>query len=258
VGSALKIDQLGLEFGDLTAVADFSLTVPEGSFVALTGPSGCGKTSILRAVAGLLPYQRGQIWLAGRQVLGPTGGVGMAFQQPSLLPWRTALENILLALEVSPVHKKTYRAAPKAGRAQARELLARVGLAEFENAYPRQLSGGMQQRVSLCRALIPEPGLLLLDEPFGALDAFTREELWGVVGELAAQTQCTVILVTHDLREAVHLADRVVVLRPRPGRISAELPIGLPRPRPLVEAYSDRTAHWLRELRQALDSGVGA
>lgn len=219
------------------ALDDITLSIQQGEFVAVAGPSGCGKTTILKLVAGLLPPTKGQVLIDGNAVKGPQKNVGMAFQNPILLPWRTALENVLLPLEIVQPHRQQFRGNRQAYEEQARHLLRAVGLEGFMDKPPYELSGGMQQRVSLCRALIHQPEILLLDEPFAALDAFTREELWGVLHALWMDRGCTVILVTHDLREAVFLANRVCVMSKRPGRLVQETRIDLPRSRTLEDTF---------------------
>ena len=231
------------------AVAEASLKIGRGEFVAMVGPSGCGKSSILKIVSGLMPVDSGSARVDGEAVSGPLTMVGMAFQNATLLPWRTTLENVLLPLEVSRAHRRAFRRKRAEHEAAARELLKTVGLDGYEDHAPHELSGGMQQRASLCRALIHAPDLLLLDEPFAALDAFTREELWGVLQDLWMQRQFTVILVTHDLREAVYLADRVYVVSKRPGRIVYERPIGLARPRTLESTFEGGFVDLVHGLR---------
>jgi NitT/TauT family transport system ATP-binding protein len=217
--------------GGTLALDGVSLSVGKGEFVAVVGPSGCGKSTLLKLVSGLHPPTRGGVIVAGREVTGPIKIVGMAFQNPIMLPWRTTLRNVLLPLEIVEPHARHFRANRKAYAEKALSLLAAVGLGGFADRYPWQLSGGMQQRASLCRALIHTPDLLLLDEPFGALDAFTREELWTVLRDLWAAQRFTVILVTHDLTEAVFLADKVHVCSKRPGRIIATSAVEIAHPR---------------------------
>ncbi|GAA0566733.1 ABC transporter ATP-binding protein [Craurococcus roseus] len=231
------------------ALEHCTLSVAEGEFVAVVGPSGCGKSTLMRLVTGLWRPTAGGVVVAGREVAGPLSIAGMAFQNPSLLPWRTVLDNVLLPLEVVKPHRSRLRRERAAYEAEARALLALVGLAGFEDRFPWQLSGGMQQRASLCRALIHRPGLLLLDEPFGALDVFTREELWLVLQEVWRTRRPTVLLVTHDLREAVLLADRVLVMSARPGRIAAERRVPFPRPRALEGTYTPAFGAMVGELR---------
>ena len=195
------------------------MKVPEGAFVAVVGPSGCGKSSLMKLVTGLAPQSSGAVIVNGKELSGPVSIVGMAFQNSNLLPWRTTLENVLLPLEVVRPSRFEFRQKKAEFVARAMALLKTVGLESFAGHYPWQLSGGMQQRVSLCRALIHKPRLLMLDEPFGALDAFTREELWDVLQTIWQDQKFTTILVTHDLREALYLADTVHVMSNRPGRI---------------------------------------
>jgi NitT/TauT family transport system ATP-binding protein len=215
------------ESGPVEALRDISFTVGRGELVALVGPSGCGKSTLLRIVAGLRPATGGRVLLGGREVAGPVPKVGMVFQQPVLLKWRRVIDNVLLAAELAGEEPARYRE-----RADA--LLALVGLGEFGAKYPRELSGGMQQRAALCRALLLDPPLLLMDEPFGALDAMTRDELGvellRVWGEGSAARK-TILFVTHSIPEAVFLADRVVVLTPRPGRVARVVDVPLGRPR---------------------------
>jgi NitT/TauT family transport system ATP-binding protein len=234
-----------------------TLSVAEGEFVAVVGPSGCGKSTLMRLVTGLWRPTAGGVVVAGQEVAGPLSIAGMAFQNPSLLPWRTVLDNVLLPLEVVKPHRSRLRRERAAYEAEARALLALVGLAGFEGRFPWQLSGGMQQRASLCRALIHRPGLLLLDEPFGALDVFTREELWLVLQEVCRTRRPTVVMVTHDLREAVLLADRVLVMSARPGRIVAERPVPFGRPRTLEGTYTPAFGALVGELRGLVGAARG-
>jgi len=234
------------------ALKDINLIVESGQFVAIVGPSGCGKTTLLKLVAGLLRPTCGNVLIKNEPVRGPLKIVGMAFQNPTLLPWRTALENVLLPLEIVEPFRSCYRKDKVTYRHKALDLLASVGLKEFANYYPWQLSGGMQQRVSLCRALIHEPAILLLDEPFGALDAFTREELWLVLQELWWRRKCIVILVTHDIREAIFLADRVYVMSKRPGRIIGQWNVDFPRLRKLEDSFSQEFSDLLQHVRRQI------
>ncbi len=235
--------------GGVLAVEDLSLAVQEGEFVAVVGPSGCGKSTLMKLATGLQFPRAGTVRVDGQAVNKPVKIAGMAFQNPTLLPWRTTLDNILLPLEIVEPHRSRLRREKAAYVEKAEALLASVGLKGFGPKFPWQLSGGMQQRASLCRSLIHEPRLLMLDEPFGALDAFTREELWCVIRDLQAARKFTVILVTHDLREAVFLADRVFCMSARPGRIIAERMINLPRPRDLDITYTPQFADIVHELR---------
>lgn len=238
--------------GGLIALADTDLTIDKGEFVAVVGPSGCGKSSLLKLVSGLHPPLLGTVEVNGQLVTGPLRICGMAFQNSTLLPWRTTIDNVLLPLEIVEPHAKRFRRHRDEYHAQARALLEAVGLAGFEDKYPWQLSGGMQQRTSLCRALIHSPQLLLLDEPFAALDPFTREELWDVVQNLYVEHKPTVILVTHDLREAVYLADTIYVISPRPGRVLSRTEIALPRPRRLQDTYEPHFIELVHSLREQI------
>ena len=231
------------------AVEDVSLSIREGEFVAIVGPSGCGKSTFMKLTTGLKMPSRGSIRIGGQPVTGPLKITGMAFQAPSLLPWRTTVDNVLLPLEIVEPYRSNFRAKRAEYEAKARALLQSVGLGGYEDKFPWQLSGGMQQRASICRALIHEPKMLLLDEPFGALDAFTREELWCALRDLQAQRGFNVILVTHDLREAVFLADTVYVMSRSPGRILAKREIELPRPRDLEVTYTPEFTNIVHELR---------
>ena len=236
------------------AVEDINLSTREGEFIAIVGPSGCGKSTFMKLATGLKKPSRGEIVIDGQAVNGPLKIVGMAFQAPTLLPWRTTLANVLLPLEIVEPYRSTFRQKRAEYEARARRLLATVGLQGYEDQFPWQLSGGMQQRASICRALIHEPRMLLLDEPFGALDAFTREELWNVLRDLWTAQRFNVILVTHDLREAVYLADTVYVMSKRPGRIVARREIDLPRPRDLEITYTEPFTQLVQEMRARIGS----
>lgn len=252
----VEIRDLDLRYGGkdgTLALKGMSLDVAQGEFVAVVGPSGCGKSTLMKAVTGLWPASSGSVIVAGREVAGPLSIVGMAFQNSIMLPWRTTLANVMLPLEVVDPHKHLLRANRAEYEHRARELLELVGLGDFADRFPWQLSGGMQQRASLCRALVHEPTLLMLDEPFGALDAFTREELWMVLEELYLARRPTVVIVTHDLREAVFLADRVVVMSARPGRILHSEQIELARPRRLDDLYAREVTERIRRLREKID-----
>ena len=231
------------------AVQGLNLAIREGEFAAVVGPSGCGKSTLMKLATGLQFPREGRAVVAGQDVRAPVKLAGMAFQNPTMLPWRTTLDNLLLPLEIVQPHRSRMRRHKAEYVAKAERLLAQVGLAGQGSKYPWELSGGMQQRASLCRALIHEPKLLMLDEPFGALDAFTREELWCVIRDLHAAQRFTVVLVTHDLREAVFLADRIFCMSARPGRIIAEREIDLPRPRDLEVTYTGRFSDIVHELR---------
>ena len=234
---------------DTLAVQNLNLKVNRGDFIAVVGPSGCGKSTLMKLATGLHFPSAGTVRLDGQQIDGPVSIAGMAFQNPVMLPWRLTRDNVLLPMEVVEPHRKRMRTNRAAYRQQADELLASVGLQDAGDQYPWQLSGGMQQRASLCRALIHDPELLLLDEPFAALDAFTREELWCVIRDLHQQKNFTAVLVTHDLREAVYLADTVHVMSARPGRIIVSRDIELPRPRPIEIVYETEFSDLTQELR---------
>ncbi|THV14372.1 ABC transporter ATP-binding protein [Rhizobium rhizophilum] len=221
------------------AVSGLTMRVDKGEFSAVVGPSGCGKSTLMKLVTGLHIPQSGVVIVAGQQVTKPVSIVGMAFQNPTMLPWRTTLENILLPLEIVERHRHRLRANKKEYVEKAENLLEIVGLKGVGSKFPWQLSGGMQQRANLCRALIHEPELLMLDEPFGALDAFTREELWCVIRDLHAAQGVTIVLVTHDLREAVFLADRIFVMSSRPGKVVKEHTVPFERPRDIELTYDN-------------------
>lgn len=227
----ISIKHLTKEFGTQTgervlALDDISLEISKGRFLALLGPSGCGKSTLLKLASGLMPATGGSIHINGTLVREPFSDAGFVFQQPVLLPWRTVLDNVLLSMEMLGRSVQGYRG-------EAHALLALAGLAGFENKFPRELSGGMQQRVSICRALIHSPSLLLMDEPFGALDAMTREEMSLQLLRIWDERRTTILFVTHSISEAILLADTVVVMSPRPGRIAAVIDVHLPRPRTL-------------------------
>ena len=231
------------------AVEGLTCAIEAGEFAAVVGPSGCGKSTLMKLATGLQFPRGGSVRVAGQAVTAPVKIAGMAFQAPTLLPWRTTTENLLLPLEIVQPYRGEMRRRKAEFRARAERLLASVGLAGQGGKYPWELSGGMQQRAALCRALIHEPQLLMLDEPFAALDAFTREELWCVIRDLHAARKITVVLVTHDLREAVFLADRIFVMSSRPGRVLAERRIELPRPRDLDVTFTQAFQDIVHELR---------
>jgi len=248
----IVLDGVGMtyraESGPVEALRDITLTVGRGELIALVGPSGCGKSTLLRIVAGLRPATTGAVTVDGRPVTRPIPAVGMVFQAPVLLRWRTVRDNVLLAAELSGL-------APAAYRGRADELLRLVGLADFGDKRPRELSGGMQQRASLCRALLLDPPLLLMDEPFGALDAMTRDELnlellrvWGE----GSRERKTIVFVTHSIVEAVFLADRVVVMTPRPGRLARIVRVPLPRPRTVTTRAAPEFGALTLSIHEAL------
>jgi NitT/TauT family transport system ATP-binding protein len=227
-GAELEISQLVVEYatsrGALTALDGVDLAIGRGEFVAVLGPSGCGKSTLLRIVAGLIAPKSGAVALGGRPVVGPRADVGIVFQQATLLPWKTVFENVMVPI-------RTLGRPLAEGRERARALLDMVGLAKFAEHYPHELSGGMQQRVGIARGLVHDPDLLLMDEPFGALDAMTRERMAFELQDLWAKAGKSVLFITHSIPEAVFLADRVVVLGPRPGKVIDVLETRLPRPR---------------------------
>jgi NitT/TauT family transport system ATP-binding protein len=231
------------------AIDGLTISINAGEFAAVVGPSGCGKSTLMKLATGLQFPFKGTVRIAGQVIDRPVKIAGMAFQAPTLLPWRTTLDNLLLPLEIVEPHRREIRRNKAQYITRAENLLASVGLGGMGGKFPWELSGGMQQRASLCRALIHEPQLLMLDEPFAALDAFTREELWCVIRDLHAARKITIILVTHDLREAVFLADRVFVMSARPGRILEERRIDLPRPRELDVTYTQPFQDIVHELR---------
>lgn len=234
----------------MKVIDQVSFKVNKSEFISIVGPSGCGKTSLLRMVSGLNPVKSGQVYFRGEPVTKPLQNVGIAFQNPVLLPWRNTIQNVLLPLEIVPSHKRRLSVERSYYINSAQELLSTVGLKDFQGHYPWQLSGGMKQRASLCRALIHQPEILLLDEPFAALDAFTREEMWELLQRLWTRTQCTSMLVTHDLREAIFLSDKVYVMGPRPSKILYTLEVNLPRPRTLDICFTDNFHRMYSELRR--------
>ena len=250
----LEFDHVGLEYpfeGSMRRIIqEVTLTIKPGEFVSFVGPSGCGKTSILRMVSGLNPAPIGEIRYRGQRINKPLNNVGIAFQNPVMLPWRNTINNIMLPLEIVQPYKRDYRQKKAEYVRMAQDLLSTVRLQDFQKQYPWQLSGGMRQRASLCRALIHQPEILLLDEPFGALDAFTREEMWSMLQALWMRVKCVGILITHDLREAVFLSDRVYVMSPRPSTIIYEEVIDLPRPRTLEMELSDEFNHYFSNIRR--------
>lgn len=210
----------------VTALSNVSLQLAANTFTCLVGASGSGKTTLLRILAGLVPTQQGTVWLDGQPLKRPQRRISYVFQSDALLPWRTVRQNVALPLQLAGV-------SPKKRLAEADRLLAIMGLSEFADVFPAELSGGMAQRVEIARGLISKPDILLLDEPFGALDALTREQLWRELLSVWSRTNATVLMVTHDIREAVFLADRVMVMSERPGRIIREVDVVFPRPRHL-------------------------
>ena len=231
--------------GSVMALRDVNLDVRPGEFLSFVGPSGCGKSTLLNIIAGLLPATHGEIRFKGQPISEPSRDIGMMFQTSVLFPWRTILQNVLMPVEIFGWDKKEY--TPK-----ALELLEAVGLGSFVKAYPAQLSGGMQQRASLARVLLYDPEVLLLDEPFGALDEFTRENMNLELLKIWTETGKTVIFVTHNINEAVFLSDRVVVMTPRPGEVARVVDVDLPRPRRLEVMKNQRFAELVFEIRELL------
>jgi NitT/TauT family transport system ATP-binding protein len=252
----VELDDIGMTYktaGEQTLALDgLSLDVRRGEFVSIVGPSGCGKSTLLQVATGLLPPTRGQVRINGNAVTKPYTDVGIAFQSPVLLEWRTALQNVLLQFEMRGIDTK-----PRVDEAMA--LLDSVGLRGFEHRYPRELSGGMRQRVGLARALVHNPPLMLMDEPFSAVDALTRDQLVVDLQELclARGAGLTVIFITHHIEEAVFLSDRVLVMTPRPGRVAELLDIDLPRPRSLLGMDDEAFLFYTRRIRKTfVDYGV--
>lgn len=254
--SLIEIDGLGKVYesrrGEVPALESIDLRVESGEFVGVVGPSGCGKSTLLKVLLGVIAPSTGDVYVDGDRVTEPRTDIGMMFQSPVLLPWRSVLSNVLLPIEILRLDRRSFVD-------RARTLLEMVGLEDFEQHYPRELSGGMQQRVAMCRALIHDPRILLLDEPFGALDSITREELNDDLQRIWAETRKTVILVTHNIDEAVYLADRVAVISARPGHVLEELAIDLGRPRTLetraMREFDELTLEIRRLLGLARSSG---
>ncbi len=235
------------EKGSIEVLNKLDFEVGEGGFTAIVGPSGCGKSTLSKLISGLLTPSDGEIFLQGEKVTSPRANVGMAFQNPVMLEWRTVINNVTLPLEiVSP----SMKAKEKEDR--ARYLLALVGLEGFENKRPSELSGGMRQRVSLCRALVHQPEVLILDEPFAALDAFTREDLWQVMHKLKEKEPFTGILITHDLRESIFLADEVIVLSNRPASVQYLLKVNLAIERTIDNLFTPKAIEMLNILREQI------
>jgi NitT/TauT family transport system ATP-binding protein len=237
--------------GLVHALDGYSMAVAEGEFVCVLGPSGCGKSTLLWAMAGLHDLSGGQVLLDGEPVTRPHPQIGMVFQDANLLPWRTLLKNIHLPFEIKGLK-------PALHKERIDGLLRRVGLDGFETKYPRELSGGMQQRASIVRSLSFDPSLLLMDEPFGALDAFTRDEMNLLLQEIWLETGKTIVFVTHNIAEAVFLADRVMVMSPRPGRLQRIFEIDLPRPRALELTTRPHFIELIAAIKGSIDHGAGA
>lgn len=233
------------EKGSLQALQQISFTIDPEQFICIVGPSGSGKSTLLKILAGLLIPTQGQVVLNGKRLQGPRKGVGVVFQKTNLMPWRTVIENITLPLEVMKVSREL-------AETKARELIDLVGLSGFEEWLPRDLSGGMEQRVAIARSLIHEPKLMLLDEPFGALDALTREKMAAELLRIWRARKKTVMMVTHDIPEAVYLADRVLAFSPQPGNLRLDLEIDLPRPRQEEDRYTRKFVAYTQKLREAI------
>jgi NitT/TauT family transport system ATP-binding protein len=247
--SASRIDVRGLgkryrtaRGEEVVALRDLSFEIPTGSFVSVVGPSGCGKSTLLKIIAGIVAKTEGSIAIDGQEIAGPNAKIGVAFQSPVLLPWRTVFDNVLLPVDAQRLSRKRYR-----GRAA--ELLRLVGLHGFEDKYPFELSGGMQQRASICRALIRDPSVLLMDEPFGALDAMTREYMNVWLQNLWLESKKTVLFITHSIPEAIFLGDRVVVMSSRPGTVDEMVEVDIPRPRTLQVMTSERFGAYVTQIR---------
>ncbi len=237
--------------GAVTALKNLNFEIYDGEFVSVVGQSGCGKSTLLKVLAGLLPYTAGSVELNGKPLRGPTPQAAVVFQSPVLLPWRTVLDNVLLPIEFRKLPMANYRQS-------ATDLLAMVGLSEFAQRYPFELSGGMQQRAAIVRALVQDPRLLLMDEPFGALDAMTREQMNLELLRIWSQSRKTVIFITHSIAEAIFLSDRVIAMTARPGTIADVITIDLPRPRDLSVINTERFGRYAAKLRSLLDAEGGA
>lgn len=236
--------------GQITALKNLDFEIHEGEFVSVVGQSGCGKSTLLKVLAGLLPYSSGSVELNGKPLRGPTPQAAVVFQSPVLLPWRTVLDNVLLPIEFRKLPVSNYRQS-------AIDLLAMVGLGDFAQRYPFELSGGMQQRAAIIRALVQDPKLLLMDEPFGALDAMTREQMNIELMRIWGRSGKTVIFITHSIAEAIFLSDRVIAMTARPGTIADVITIDLPRPRDLSVINTDKFGRYAARLRSLLDAQGG-
>jgi NitT/TauT family transport system ATP-binding protein len=246
----LRFEQLSMRYNTragqpVLAMQDVNAQIGRDEFVTILGPSGCGKSTLLKITASVLRPTSGEVWLDGKKLMRPTSKIGMVFQQPILLPWRNVLENVLFPIQMMGLPASKYKTA-------ALDLLRLVGLSGFEQAMPGELSGGMQQRVSICRALVYDPTILLMDEPFAALDAMTREELGIELLRIWTERKKTVLFVTHSIQEGILLADRVLVMTARPGRIAASLPIELPRPRTVSMISSKEYGHYAETIRDLI------
>jgi len=253
-GDVIAVEQLALSYGRgasrVVALRDISFRIAEGTFTVVVGPSGCGKSTLLKVLAGLLPPTGGTAELRGQPITGPRRDIGVVFQTPVLFPWRSVLGNVMLPADVQGLDRAAIQR-------RALGLLETVGLGGFERRYPRELSGGMQQRVGLVRALLHDPAILLMDEPFSALDAMTREGMMVELQRVWLERRVTVLFITHSIAEAVFLGDRVIVLTPRPGTIGDAFEVDLPRPRTLEVMNTERFGRCVARVRAAL-GGKGA
>jgi len=235
---------------NVLALASINLSIKDGEFLTVVGPSGCGKSTLLKVLGGLTEITRGEAFLNGSPIVGPRRDIGVVFQSPTLLPWRTVLDNVMLPIHVLGLDRTE-------GEERARGLIEMVGLAGFEMKYPNELSGGMQQRVAISRALVHQPALLLMDEPFGALDALTREAMNTELQRIWMETRRTIFLITHSITEAVFLGDRVAVMTPRPGKLAEHIDVDLPRPRSLDIMTSPRFGELVTRIRGLLQTQGG-
>jgi len=250
----ISVRRLSLKYGrgatGVLALSDITFNVADGEFIVVVGPSGCGKSTLLKVLAGLLPQTEGEADLKGTPIKGPRRDIGVVFQSPVLFPWRSVLGNVMLPADVQGLDQAEMKK-------RALDLINLVGLEGFENRYPRELSGGMQQRVGIVRALIHDPAILLMDEPFGALDAMTRETMNVELQRIWMERRKTVLFITHSTAEAVFLADRVIVMTPRPGKIGDEFTVDLPRPRKLEVMNTEGFGAYVKRVRAALNPGGG-
>ncbi len=246
-GAIVRIAAVKKAFSEVEAIRQLSFDVADGEFLSLLGPSGCGKSTLLMMIAGLIDPSAGEIRIKDAKVAGPRREVGVVFQSPVLLPWRTVLQNVLFPIELLKLPRRQYEP-------RAMDLLRMAKIDEFSGLLPRQLSGGMRQRVAICRALVHDPSILLMDEPFSALDAITRDEMAVELQRIWQANRKTVIFVTHSIREAAFLSDRVLVMARRPATIIDELPIDLPRPRAIAVTEDEAFNRLVRHLRNAIEA----
>jgi len=246
-GAIVRIAAVKKAFGEVEAIRQLSFDVADGEFLSVLGPSGCGKSTLLMMIAGLIDPSAGEIRIKDTKVAGPRREIGVVFQSPVLLPWRTVLQNVLFPIELLNLPRPHYRR-------RAMDLLRMAKIDEFSALLPRQLSGGMRQRVAICRALVHDPSILLMDEPFSALDAITRDEMAVELQRIWQANRKTVIFVTHSIREAAFLSDRVLVMGRRPATIIDELAIDLPRPRPIAVTEDETFNRLVRHLRKAIEA----